>query len=107
MEKLVDQDDVRLELMYPTSFGDLLVRLVSPRAMRTQVFNLHDFDDLPPQTARPYRSRKRARIAATDEAILSLRQVTDREGEECATCLNDFRAEEALRAMPCSHTFHN
>ncbi|XP_062183182.1 uncharacterized protein LOC133887257 [Phragmites australis] len=25
---------------------------------------------------------------------------------ECAVCLQDFRAEDALRAMPCSHAFH-
>uniref|UniRef100_A0A0E0RFK3 RING-type domain-containing protein n=1 Tax=Oryza rufipogon TaxID=4529 RepID=A0A0E0RFK3_ORYRU len=26
--------------------------------------------------------------------------------EECAVCLQDFVAEEKLRMMPCSHTFH-
>ncbi|CAL4961138.1 unnamed protein product [Urochloa decumbens] len=57
----------------------------------------------------PVRSSKRARVAATAEAIvLGLPEVTgrSREGEECAVCLQDFGADETLRAMPCSHAFH-
>ncbi|KAF8728159.1 hypothetical protein HU200_018742 [Digitaria exilis] len=55
-----------------------------------------------------HRSSKRARVAASSEAILGLQEVTGRHcsGEECAICLNDFRADETLRAMPCSHAFH-
>ncbi|RLN08421.1 hypothetical protein C2845_PM11G13220 [Panicum miliaceum] len=54
------------------------------------------------------RARKRARVAATSEAILGLQEVAGdrRSGEECAICLKDFGAEETLRAMPCSHAFH-
>nr|XP_034593894.1 E3 ubiquitin-protein ligase Os03g0188200-like [Setaria viridis] len=52
------------------------------------------------------RSSKRARVAATEDAILGLQEVTGRSGDECAVCLQDFRAEETLRAMPCSHAFH-
>ncbi|RLM99781.1 hypothetical protein C2845_PM06G16330 [Panicum miliaceum] len=46
------------------------------------------------------RRSKRARVAATSEAILGLQEVTPREGEQCAVCLQDFRADEKLRAMP-------
>ncbi|RLN31239.1 hypothetical protein C2845_PM05G09770 [Panicum miliaceum] len=53
------------------------------------------------------RSSKRAR---TSEATLhSLPEVTagrSREGEDCAVCLQAFRADEKLRAMPCSHALH-
>ncbi|PUZ73841.1 hypothetical protein GQ55_1G020200 [Panicum hallii var. hallii] len=52
--------------------------------------------------------RKRARVADPSEAILGLPKVAGdrRSGEECAICLKDFGAEEMLRAMPCSHAFH-
>ncbi|RCV41987.1 hypothetical protein SETIT_9G178700v2 [Setaria italica] len=51
---------------------------------------------------------KRARVAATSEDIMGLPEVTgrSRSGEECAVCLQDFGADEKLRAMPCSHAFH-
>ncbi|CAO2179441.1 unnamed protein product [Urochloa humidicola] len=53
-------------------------------------------------------STKRARVTTVSDAIiLGLPEVTDRSGEECAICLNDFRAEETLRAMPCAHAFHH
>ncbi|CAN6339298.1 unnamed protein product [Urochloa humidicola] len=54
-------------------------------------------------------SSKRARVAATAEAILlGLPEVTgrSREGEECAICLQCFLSDDTLRAIPCSHTFH-
>ncbi|KAF8689169.1 hypothetical protein HU200_041952 [Digitaria exilis] len=62
----------------------------------------------PQAAAGDHRSSKRARVAASREAILGLQEVTGRHcfGEECAICLNDFRADETLRAMPCSHAFH-
>ncbi|CAN6345649.1 unnamed protein product [Urochloa humidicola] len=55
-----------------------------------------------------HRSSKRARVAATSEAILGLQEVAgrSRSGEECAICLQDFSADETLRGMPCSHAFH-
>ncbi|CAN6336626.1 unnamed protein product [Urochloa humidicola] len=64
-----------------------------------------DDDDL---AAGHRRSSKRARVAATSEAILCLQEVTgrSRSGEECAICLQDFHADETLRGMPCSHAFH-
>ncbi|BAH95517.1 Os12g0143750, partial [Oryza sativa Japonica Group] len=42
------------------------------------------------------------------KAIQGLREVTaaGAREEECAVCLQDFVAEEKLRMMPCSHTFH-
>ncbi|RLM98186.1 hypothetical protein C2845_PM06G13420 [Panicum miliaceum] len=56
------------------------------------------------------RSRKRARLAASSEAVLGLQEAGDGAGTpaaaECAVCLQDFAAEDKLRAMPCSHTFH-
>ncbi|CAL4895168.1 unnamed protein product [Urochloa decumbens] len=54
------------------------------------------------------RGSKRARVAATSEAILGLQKVAgrSRSGEECAICLQDFHADETLRGMPCSHAFH-
>ncbi|CAO2179443.1 unnamed protein product [Urochloa humidicola] len=53
-------------------------------------------------------STKRARVTTVSDAIiLGLPEVTDRSGEECAICLNDFRAQETLRAMPCAHAFHH
>ena len=58
-------------------------------------------------------SSKRPHVAAaSEEAILRLQEVTGRSrlgsaGEEqCAVCRQDFRADETLRAMPCSHAFH-
>ncbi|KAF8706401.1 hypothetical protein HU200_030666 [Digitaria exilis] len=55
------------------------------------------------------RSSKRARAAATTEAIEGLVQVpgASRSGEDCPVCLHTFSAEETLRAMPCSHAFHH
>ncbi|XP_039835604.1 E3 ubiquitin-protein ligase SIRP1-like isoform X2 [Panicum virgatum] len=55
-------------------------------------------------------SRNRARLAASSDAVLGLQEVGSGAGtpaaEECAVCLQDFVAEDKLRAMPCSHTFH-
>ncbi|CAO2046356.1 unnamed protein product [Urochloa humidicola] len=59
-------------------------------------------------TAAAHRRTKRARVAAATEAILQ--EVTGDFclGEECAICLQDFRADDTLRAMPhCSHAFHH
>lgn len=55
------------------------------------------------------RSSKRARAAATTEAIEGLVHVpgASRSGEDCLVCLQDFSADETLRAMPCSHAFHH
>ncbi|CAN6380474.1 unnamed protein product [Urochloa humidicola] len=50
---------------------------------------------------------KRPRVAASQDAVLGLQEA--RPGNlaaECAVCLQDFVAEDTLRAMPCSHTFH-
>ena len=47
-----------------------------------------------------HRSSKRARVAAASEAILPEVSGRSREGEECAICLQEFAAEETLRAMP-------
>ncbi|PAN15827.2 hypothetical protein PAHAL_3G024200 [Panicum hallii] len=56
------------------------------------------------------RSCKRARLAASSDAVLGLQEAGDGAGTpaaaECAVCLQDFAAEDKLRAMPCSHTFH-
>ncbi|CAD6257975.1 unnamed protein product [Miscanthus lutarioriparius] len=74
--------------------------------------DLFDDDDyLAAAPAHRSSSSKRSRVAATsEEAILSPQEVTGRSrsgsGEECAVCLQDFRADEMLRAMPCSHAFH-
>ncbi|OEL27323.1 hypothetical protein BAE44_0011658 [Dichanthelium oligosanthes] len=67
----------------------------------------HLFDDDLPAAA--HLTTKRARVAATSEAILGLQEVSgrSREGQECAICLQDFYADETLRAMPCSHAFHH
>ncbi|CAN6331787.1 unnamed protein product [Urochloa humidicola] len=67
-----------------------------------------DDDDLAAAAAGHHRSSKRARVAATSDAILGLQEVAgrSRSGEECAICLQDFRAYETLKGMPCSHAFH-
>ncbi|KAL6640784.1 hypothetical protein ACP70R_021907 [Stipagrostis hirtigluma subsp. patula] len=54
------------------------------------------------------RGGKRPRLAASDRAVRGIREVRagDAAQEECAVCLQDFGAEETLRAMPCSHAFH-
>ncbi|KAF8648856.1 hypothetical protein HU200_064557 [Digitaria exilis] len=55
------------------------------------------------------RSSKRARADATTEAIeQGLVHVAgaSRSGEDCPVCLQDFNADETLRAMPCAHAFH-
>ncbi|RCV37013.1 hypothetical protein SETIT_8G028200v2 [Setaria italica] len=48
------------------------------------------------------------RAAASSDAILGLQEVGagDATQMECAVCLQDLNAEETLRAMPCSHAFH-
>ncbi|CAL4904171.1 unnamed protein product [Urochloa decumbens] len=53
-------------------------------------------------------ARRRRRAAASSAAIFALKEVKagDAMEPECAVCLRDFHAEEALRAMPCSHAFH-
>ncbi|CAN6339611.1 unnamed protein product [Urochloa humidicola] len=46
---------------------------------------------------------------ASSAAILGLKEVKASDASlqsECAVCLQDFEAEETLRAMPCSHAFH-
>ncbi|CAN6337775.1 unnamed protein product [Urochloa humidicola] len=61
-----------------------------------------------------HRRCKRARVAASSDAVLGLQEAragdtavaAGRTPAECAVCLQDFVAEETLRAMPCSHTFH-
>ncbi|OEL18557.1 hypothetical protein BAE44_0020422 [Dichanthelium oligosanthes] len=55
------------------------------------------------------RSCKRSRVAASGDAVLGLREA--RAGDagtpaECAVCLQGFVAEDRLRALPCSHAFH-
>ncbi|CAL4929177.1 unnamed protein product [Urochloa decumbens] len=60
-----------------------------------------------PYLTESHRSCKRARVAASSDAVLGLQEV--RAGDapvECAVCLQDFVAEDRLRAMPCSHAFH-
>ncbi|XP_062204267.1 E3 ubiquitin-protein ligase RDUF2-like [Phragmites australis] len=54
-------------------------------------------------------SYKRARVPASSKAIIGLKEA--RAGDAglqavCAVCLQDFDAEDKLRAMPCSHAFH-
>uniref|UniRef100_A0A0E0MJK0 RING-type domain-containing protein n=1 Tax=Oryza punctata TaxID=4537 RepID=A0A0E0MJK0_ORYPU len=52
--------------------------------------------------------RRAGLFPASSKAIQGLREVTaaGAREEECAICLQDFEAEEKLRMMPCSHTFH-
>nr|TKW26043.1 hypothetical protein SEVIR_3G160100v2 [Setaria viridis] len=61
-------------------------------------------------TLRTATCSKRARVDATSDAsVLGLPEVTasDVLQSECAICLQDWGAdEETLRAMPCSHAFH-
>ncbi|KAF8676268.1 hypothetical protein HU200_047140 [Digitaria exilis] len=54
-------------------------------------------------------NHKRARVPASNKAILILQEVSAGEAvaEECAVCLQDFVADDKLRAMPCSHAFHH
>lgn len=54
---------------------------------------------------------KRARLPASEEAIQGLKEVTASGfgGDECAICLQDLlpaQGGDPLRAMPCSHAFH-
>ncbi|WVZ87024.1 hypothetical protein U9M48_033726 [Paspalum notatum var. saurae] len=55
-------------------------------------------------------ARKRACIPSSSKAIQDLlHEVTASGGggdDECAICLQGFCVEEKLRAMPCSHAFH-
>ncbi|CAO2182349.1 unnamed protein product [Urochloa humidicola] len=71
---------------------------------------LDDDDDDDDLAVAAHRITKRARVAATSEAIdKGLQQVAgrSREGEECAVCLQDLLSDETLGAMPCSHAFHH
>lgn len=106
------------EIPIPASssrFGDYDNYIPGASSM-SRLFDLHDFelgaalldyDELPAAAGHGRRS-KRARVAATSEDIMGLPEVTgrSRSGEECAVCLQDFGADEKLRAMPCSHAFH-
>ncbi|TVU50849.1 hypothetical protein EJB05_02240, partial [Eragrostis curvula] len=52
---------------------------------------------------------KRPRVPASSKAIQGLQEA--RAGDaglptDCAVCLQDFGADDKLRAMPCSHAFH-
>ncbi|KAF8693305.1 hypothetical protein HU200_038693 [Digitaria exilis] len=50
---------------------------------------------------------KRGRVPASRKAIQGLRKVTAPLTDDCcAICLRDFDSSPRLRAMPCSHTFH-
>ncbi|KAF8641869.1 hypothetical protein HU200_067575 [Digitaria exilis] len=52
---------------------------------------------------------KRGRAPASSEAIQGLREVaapTDGSSDCCAICLQDVSTDAKLRAMPCSHAFH-
>ncbi|PUZ63608.1 hypothetical protein GQ55_3G081700 [Panicum hallii var. hallii] len=75
-------------------------------ALVATLYDDDEYDDLLAQAGHR-RSSKRAR---TSEATLQgLPEVTagrSREGEDCAVCLQAFCADEKLRAMPCSHAFH-
>ncbi|CAO2195441.1 unnamed protein product [Urochloa humidicola] len=53
-------------------------------------------------------ARRPPRAAASSAAIFGLKVVRagDALQPECAVCLRDFDAKETLRAMPCSHAFH-
>ncbi|CAN6380527.1 unnamed protein product [Urochloa humidicola] len=64
--------------------------------------------DVPVATAHRQQASSRAAAAASSKAILRLQEVTasDALQSECAVCLQDFDPEETLRAMPCSHAFH-
>jgi hypothetical protein len=64
-----------------------------------------------PDSPESNRSVKRARLAASSDAVLGLQEARPgdagvRTPAECAVCLQDFVAEDRLRVMPCSHTFH-
>jgi E3 ubiquitin-protein ligase RNF181 len=55
------------------------------------------------------RANKRARvfeatIQGLPEVTLKINKLLQ---EECAVCLKDFVAEDNLRAMPCTHAFHD
>ncbi|XP_015698551.1 E3 ubiquitin-protein ligase SIRP1 [Oryza brachyantha] len=52
--------------------------------------------------------RQAGLFPTSSKAIQGLREVSaaDAKKDECATCLQDFLADDELRMMPCSHTFH-
>ncbi|KAJ1254434.1 hypothetical protein BS78_K062900 [Paspalum vaginatum] len=52
------------------------------------------------------RGCKRARLSASDDAVRGLPEARAGGAGECAVCLQDFGAEDTLRAMPCAHAFH-
>jgi hypothetical protein len=67
--------------------------------------------EVPQVSAGHRRGSKRARVDATGDAVvLGLPEVAASVvlQSECAICLQDWGAadEEKLRAMPCSHAFH-
>ncbi|CAM0943267.1 unnamed protein product [Alopecurus aequalis] len=58
----------------------------------------------PPSAAAPPR---RCRGAAVDPADLPVRAHAGAEGDVCAVCLGELRAEEQVKAIPaCGHVFH-
>ncbi|KAG8091048.1 hypothetical protein GUJ93_ZPchr0011g28323 [Zizania palustris] len=50
-----------------------------------------------------------APIGASRDAVLALPETkaADVRQEECAMCLEDFEADDKLKTMPCSHSFHD
>ncbi|KAL5205097.1 hypothetical protein ABZP36_009968 [Zizania latifolia] len=50
-----------------------------------------------------------ARIGASRDAVLALPETNaaDARQAECAVCLEDFEADDKLKMMPCSHSFHD
>ncbi|KAJ1273666.1 hypothetical protein BS78_05G002300 [Paspalum vaginatum] len=106
----------------PTPFYDYLVQVQPP--LPSSLFALSyyhqqpppDLEYEPPVDAPP--PSKRACIAASDEAMLGLREVEvmpASSDDDCAICLTSLlvvhppdssEEEERIRAMPCSHAFH-
>ncbi|KAG8091029.1 hypothetical protein GUJ93_ZPchr0011g27371 [Zizania palustris] len=50
-----------------------------------------------------------APIGASRDAVLALPETkaADARQAECAVCLEDFEADDKLKTMPCSHSFHD
>ncbi|KAJ1274192.1 hypothetical protein BS78_05G044300 [Paspalum vaginatum] len=93
-----------------TEATDTAARARRYSAIAERYSRLHTAFGLFPESNEHHgRRRKRARVAASSDAVASLREATAGDAgapEECAVCLHDFAAGDWLRAMPCSHAFH-
>ena len=55
---------------------------------------------------RPPPTPQQEALKACVKSLATHTHTAESEANECAVCLNEFEVSEALKALPCSHVFH-